>query len=421
MKYSRDQEGFWRSKVRKPKGRSDYSVQIAYRGIRRSFALKTANLKDASRKARDIYRTIVNEGWEAAEKAYATRGQTERERKANVGQYLAAAKEVADIRDTTFHSYSVKLRTLLSELFAIKLNKKKYGRGEEYQKWVRRIENIRLDRIDDARVAKWRKKRINLAPIGKKESARQTTNSLLRAAKSLFAHKVIEDIKGIDIPSPAPFSTMKNVAVPRKRFKAQARFADLWKKAHDELREKDPECWLAFLLAIAVGLRRGEIDNLTWAQIDFEKQVLEIQTNEYGELKTESSEDEVDLADEIIEELKRFQAHRKSGALTVLDGVLKKKSSSGAKRYRCEKCFRRLINWLRTSAKITAHEPIHHLRGLFATEMVAAHGIFAASAALRHADIGLTRDHYTDKKDAKVVDITGILATAESEAEPAAG
>ena len=421
MKYSRDQEGFWRSKVRKPKGRSDYSVQIAYRGIRRSFALQTANLKDASSKARDIFRTIVNQGWEAAEETYAARGRAEIKRRANVGQYLAAVKSVADIRDTTFHSYTVKLRTLLSEMFAIKLSKKKYGRGEEYQKWVKRIESIKLDRIDDARVAKWRKSRIKRAATDKERAARQTTNSIIRAAKSLFAKKIIEEIKDVEIPDPVPFSKVKNVTVSRQRFRKQARYAKLWKKAQRELREEDPESWIVFVLAIAVGLRRGEIDNLTWSQIDFEEHILYIETNEYGETKTETSEDEVDLSPETIEELEWFRRCQLAGKRTVLDGVLKNKSSSGAKRYRCGKCFKRLIHWLRTSAKITAHEPIHHLRGLFATEMVDAHGIFAASAALRHADIGLTRDHYTDKKDKKVVDIQDLLAADQSEENTAAG
>ncbi len=41
--------------------------------------------------------------------------------------------------------------------------------------------------------------------------------------------------------------------------------------------------------------------------------------------------------------------------------------------------------------------------------------------ALRHADIGLTRDHYTDKKEAKVVDIKGLLAADESAGDAAAG
>jgi integrase len=421
MKYSRDQEGFWRSKIRKPAGRSDYSVQISHRGVRRSFALKTANKKEASSKARDVYRAVVNQGWEAAEEIYATRGQCANQRAANVGQYLAAAKAVAVIRDSTFHSYTVKLRTLLAEMFALKVGAKKFGRGADHQKWLQRIDSIRLDRIDASRVAKWRTHRINRATSEKRDSARQTTNSIIRAAKSLFSKKLINSIKDIEIPDPVPFSTVDNVTIRRKRFRAQARFADLLKKARDEMRGDDPECWIIFLLAIAVGLRRGEIDILKWSQIDFEKRTLLVQSNEYGVLKTETSEESVDVPVEILEELERFRGLDISGDQTVLSGSFKRNAADGANRYRCEKSFKRLIRWLRNSAGITAREPIHHLRGLFATEMVAAHGIYVASAALRHADIGLTRDHYTDKKEAKVVDIKGLLAADESAGDAAAG
>jgi hypothetical protein len=47
---------------------------------------------------------------------------------------------------------------------------------------------------------------------------------------------------------------------------------------------------------------------------------------------------------------------------------------------------------------VTEQKPLHTLRKEFGTLVNLAHGIHAASKALRHADITLTNNFYTDSR-----------------------
>jgi integrase len=76
--------------------------------------------------------------------------------------------------------------------------------------------------------------------------------------------------------------------------------------------------------------------------------------------------------------------------------------------YRCERHFDRLIRWLRSKG-VTASNPLHTLRKEFGSQIAAQAGIFAASMALRHADIQLTRDYYVDKKRRTVFKVGKLL------------
>ena len=65
--------------------------------------------------------------------------------------------------------------------------------------------------------------------------------------------------------------------------------------------------------------------------------------------------------------------------------------------YRCKKTFDGLTAWLRGKG-VDARKPLHELRKEFGSVIADEHGIYAASRALRHADIGITTRHYADTK-----------------------
>ena len=56
----------------------------------------------------------------------------------------------------------------------------------------------------------------------------------------------------------------------------------------------------------------------------------------------------------------------------------------------------RLVTWLREKGVASA-KPIHELRKEYGSMIANEHGIFAASRALRHTDVAITNQHYTDK------------------------
>jgi hypothetical protein len=65
--------------------------------------------------------------------------------------------------------------------------------------------------------------------------------------------------------------------------------------------------------------------------------------------------------------------------------------------YRCESHFDTLNAWLRGKG-VNTQKPLHTLRKEYGSLINKAHGIHAASKALRHPDISVTNNFYTDSR-----------------------
>ena len=180
----------------------------------------------------------------------------------------------------------------------------------------------------------------------------------------------------------------------------------LVKQAHEELKQQEPELFKVFLLAIAAGLRRSEIDRLLWKQFNWGKRTVSIETTEYGAVKTEASAEEIDLGTEMITYFKECFAKSKSEF--VIASAVDAGQPKHWNRYRCDSCFKRLIAWLRAK-NVDTRAPLHTLRKVFGSLVNHHFGIFAASAALRHSSITITREHYVDRKERIALDISDLL------------
>ena len=182
------------------------------------------------------------------------------------------------------------------------------------------------------------------------------------------------------------------------------------KLAHDELKGDRPELFKIFLLAFGAGLRRGEIDKLTWPQFDWTNGTVNIETNEYGDVKTEGSKEEIDLGEDILVYLKEQFAESKTEF--VISSAVAMGQPKHWNHYRCDRQFKDLIGWLHAKG-VKVRNPIHTLRKEFGSLINQKFGIYAASAALRHSNITVTREHYVDKKERVALDI-GELLDAQS-------
>ena len=76
--------------------------------------------------------------------------------------------------------------------------------------------------------------------------------------------------------------------------------------------------------------------------------------------------------------------------------------------YRCQSHFEELSEWLRKN-KVNSKTPLHTLRKEFGSQICDREGIYAASRALRHADIAITSQHYVDKKKRVVSGLGHLL------------
>ena len=133
----------------------------------------------------------------------------------------------------------------------------------------------------------------------------------------------------------------------------------LMRQAREELAESDPDSFLAMLLALAAGLRRGEIDRLLWRNVDFARGRIIIEESEHGQLKTEDSRGTVDIDPRTVEILRGFQAKAQGQfVIEAKRAIAGEASRAWGNRYRCVRVFERVNRWLRAHG-IEGHKALH--------------------------------------------------------------
>ena len=264
------------------------------------------------------------------------------------------------------------------------------------EKWVNKIESVKLATITPAKVQKW--KLAYLAKAGpdrlKQKAARVTINKIIRNAKALFSPKVIRFLE-VELPDPFPFQGIDFEKEGSFRYHSEIKPELLLVAARNELAEEKPEQFKIFILALLAGLRRKEIDNLEWQSIDFENSIIRIEITRYFQPKSEDSLGEIEVDREVIETLRTY--YPKAKDRFVINSPNAPRPKATYEHYRCEKEFNALIKWLR-SKSITAKNPLHSLRKEFGSLINAKAGIFEASRALRHSSTQVTERHYLDSK-----------------------
>jgi integrase len=161
-----------------------------------------------------------------------------------------------------------------------------------------------------------------------------------------------------------------------------------------ELRNKEPQQFLALFLCLWAGLRRKEADLLMWEQIDFKQGQIYVRRTAYFEPKTEESQRMIDLAPEAVDVLRAFKKGNNSEF--VLTGA-EPNPTATYDYYRCDCIWRSLNTWLRGKG-VRQQKAIHSLRKESGSLIASTHGIEAARQHLGHRDIRTTSSHYVDKK-----------------------
>jgi integrase len=171
---------------------------------------------------------------------------------------------------------------------------------------------------------------------------------------------------------------------------------DVKKLIRDAQEELLPEQFKIFLLAIMAGLRRNEIDKLEWSAFDWRRGIISIRATAYFSPKSEDSTGDVEVDPEVMELFRGYQATA-SGDF-VIESRVSPRPGAAYSHYRCQREFEALNRWLQTHG-VKSKQPLHTLRKEYGSQVCAQHGIYAASRALRHADIAITSQHYLDKRE----------------------
>lgn len=416
-KFPKSDVRYWRDKVTK-RTNDDWHARIRFGGGQDWWPLRTANREQAGAKARDIWLSLQAHGMAATEakfKPWTVAAPQAPAKSITIGEYIQKVKAIATVRPTTATTYERKLRFLVSQICKVKNTKSKfdYVHGGA-DKWREQVDKVSLDELTKEKILQWRTAYISKhdnQPM-KRASAQQTAASIIRSAKALFSPKITRNL-GIPLPSPLPFDGVDLGKRSRTRYQSKVNAGLLATQAHAELKEAHPEQFKIFLLAFGAGLRRSEIDRLTWKHFNWQAGTISIEATEYGMTKTESSAEAIDVGKDLLAYFKTAMAASKT------EFVIQSQAAATAaphwNRYRCDGHFKAMLEWLRSKG-VTARNPLHTLRKEFGSLINQKFGIFAASAALRHSNITITREAYVDRKERIALDIGELMAGKEKTA-----
>jgi integrase len=280
------------------------------------------------------------------------------------------------------------------------------------QAWLAKLDGQRLDLLTPETVNAWRNKYVGKAGLGpiKRKSAERSAASYLRCTRSLFTHDVLSLLK-VKLPA-NPFEGVKLKDPGPQRYHSDVNPEWLLGCAERELREKQPQHYLALFLCLWAGLRRKEADLLLWQQVDLKEGQIHVRRTAYFEPKTEESQRAIDLAPEAVDVIRSFK--KGSQSEFVLNGS-EPNPSATYDYYRCDCLWRDLNAWLRNKG-VRHTKAIHALRKESGSLIASAFGIEAARQHLGHRDIRTTSAHYVDKK--KRIEVSLALDASEKVGVP---
>jgi integrase len=266
---------------------------------------------------------------------------------------------------------------------------------------------VRLAAIGPDQLNAWRTayiRKVGTNPLARQQAIR-SVNAYLRCVRALFSRKWLSRLQ-IRLPDPLPFAGVELEAPRPVRYQSTIDPALLCREARQELAPSDAGAYLAFLLALGAGLRKGEIDGLEWRHVNLDKATIMIEPTEYRDLKSHESAAEVGIDPVLAEELRKFKP---AGDPTfVLESHLRPRAGTDRQYYRAELVFQRLYTWLRAKG-IKSRCPLHTLRKEFGSAINAHFGLYAAMTALRHANIATTAGFYVDTKRRVALPMAGYL------------
>jgi integrase len=408
----------------------EWQIRIAHLGRREWFNCGTANRDAAAEKARKIYLSLLARGWHPTLDEFKPDMQVSADG-CTVGEFLIQVKAVSGLKPVTFEIYAKKFRTLVADICKVDGGKDKhdYTNGGHKQ-WLERVSSQRLDKLTPDRVNEWKVRELRAASGNPLQLARaqKTCRSILLNSKALFAPKIRKHLT-LRLPAPLPFDGVELPPVGKSRYKSEINPAQLLQHAKrefvdgavgDEAVKPRPELFKILLLALGAGLRRDEIDKLQWKQIKWDRNVIRVETTEHGSTKSAESEADVDVDPGLLDILRPYRPETgDESGFVIKSPVRPRPSSTRHHHYRCNRQFKQLIVWLHGKG-ISARNAIHALRKEFGSQICAQAGIFAASSALRHSSINLTREFYIDKKQPTYLSIGKLLNTELSELKDAA-
>ena len=387
--------GTYKRKGKKHKT-ADYSCKIQFAGRRESFPLRTANKEEAAQKARDIYLDVVRKGWDEALKIHKPKPVVA-PTVLTVGELFRLVASLGLFTDATFATYKTKLRTIIAFICGLGSGRAK---GVRVIEWRQKVDAQHLGVITTQAMERFER---HIVSRGTENSVRLhqtrvTFDGYIRNMRSLFREDVREKLAriGVDL-APQPFDNIKMLVKGRSAFAyvSTIQAETLLKAAVSELSTENPDAFMVIVLALLLGLRRGEIDGLRWDMVNWERKHIALESHDTLHLKTASSCAQVRIEPELVNLLWQYKQ--------VTQGEFVVQSNRPGRKvrhyryYRCEHLFKFVSKWLRDHG-VKAIKPMQTLRKEFGSLVVERFGLVAAKSALRHASVEITMTYYVQDR-----------------------
>jgi integrase len=410
---------YWLDRVYRPvanyadgvKESPNFAVKLSYGGRSMRLSLNLSDRIAAAERARDMFVFLSAHGWteflaeyrgdnakrvESAQRAHspvALKGDA-----LTVGKFLDAVQTESDLSEKTFRDYAVCLRFLVAEIRSLEKSRARhdYRKGGR-TKWIEAIDKTPLTEITGDKLRAWQKAYI--ARAGRDELKRRrftsSATSYLRRARALFSPRVLEKLRSVELGQPSPFKGLTLTRPDTRFFGSGVDPVELLQTAVTELSAAGKvEELKVILLSLTTGLRRKEIDLLTWDSLNFDAGLLRVTPNQFHSLKTARSAAELPLEPEVCAIFRGFKARAKSPYVIESDTPAK---ATSYQFYRCQEVFRETLGWLRSKG-VTGDRPLHVLRKCYGSVLADRHGLHAASIGLRHSSVATTAQYYLDSR-----------------------
>jgi integrase len=223
----------------------------------------------------------------------------------------------------------------------------------------------------------------------RKARAITSSNTYIRAAKSIFSPKIVGRLKDLALPSPSPFHGVSAIPERPHRYISRINPTEVYAAAKQELQESQPAVFIVLVLCLMCGMRRNEIDKLIWDQVDFDNGHIWIRTTPYFKPKARNSNNRIDAIPEVFAHLQSFQPHSITPPF-VLPGV-------GKGQLRCGPLFALAITWLRKHG-VQDIKALHSLRKEAGSLVFEATGSVDRAADFLRNDPRTAREHYIGRK-----------------------
>lgn len=371
-----------------------WSVQMQAAGRRQRVTLTRSGKHQAAAQAAEFYQHVKVEGWDSAIKWLNPDSQAGRE--TTVGSLIAHVEGLGVVQARTLSSYAYALRWFAKQHLGMDGDESRFdAKGGGNAAWRAGLDGVPLraltpqvvQRIVD-RYVKTRSK----DPLEERKAS-TSARTLIRCARSLFSKRLLKRI-ALPLPSPLPFAGIELPAAPPTRYVSTVNVGALIEAGRAELRGSDRAVWISILLGLMAGLRKGEMDRLTWSHVRWNESKIWIATTVAGAAKTQASEGLVRVHGSLLEELRAWQANG-APADWVLPG--REAMPTDSRDYRCDSLFGRALVWLRQHG-VEGEKPLHLLRKEYGSYVAQTADLITAAHQLRHANIATTAAFYVEPR-----------------------